>query len=57
MGLSLPSLTVGMTGMVLGSRTFTLTAAAGLAATAVIGFATVVTLQITVRRRRRTCLR
>ena len=53
MGLSLPSVVVGVTGMVLGDRTFMLPAAAGLAAAAVIGGVTVVILQITGRQRRK----
>ena len=45
-GVAMISLMVGMTGMVLGSRTFTLTAAARLAAAVVIGGVTVVILQV-----------
>ena len=47
--LAMISLMVGMTGMMVGSRTFTLTAAGGLAAAAVVGGVTAVILQITGR--------
>ena len=52
-GMSVASLVVGMTGMVLGDRTFTFAAATGLSAAAVIGEVTVVILQISGRRRPR----
>ena len=52
-GVAMVSLMVGMTGMMVESRTFMLTAAAGMAAAAVISGVTVVILQVTGRRRPR----